>query len=75
MDTFDFSKRMGSKRIKEFANYLLELQDTIGFKISARGWGYQLETERLINKDQFDKVEAAINRCRKKGLLPVHWFR
>ena len=42
-----------------------------GFKVSARGWCYQLETERLINKDEFDKVESWINRCRKRGILPI----
>lgn len=25
----------------------------------------------MINKDQFDRVESVINKCRKKGILPV----
>lgn len=32
---------------------------------------YQMETERLINKDEFDKVESWINKCRRKGILPI----
>lgn len=55
----------------EFATKLQELTKHIGFKVSSRGWCYQLEGFRLINKDQFDIVEAAINECRTKGYLPV----
>lgn len=71
---FDFSKNIGKVRIKEFAEYLIHLQTKIDFKISARGWGYYLESERIINKNQFDKVENAINRCRKRGLIPVDFI-
>jgi hypothetical protein len=54
-----------------FAEELQNLDKQIGFKVSARGWCYQLEQFRLINKDQFDKVENIINTCREKGYLPV----
>lgn len=40
-------------------------------KVSARGWCYLLEQSRVINKNQFDKVESVINRCRRLGILPV----
>ncbi len=68
---FDLSKRLGAKRIREFAACILELGARAGFKISSRGWAYYLESERVINKNQFDRVEDAINRCRKMGLLPI----
>lgn len=42
--------------------------------MSARGWGYQLESYRLINKDQFDRVQNLINECRKRGYLPVDFI-
>jgi len=71
MAEFDFNKRMGSKRILAFAQMLLQIQRQVGFKMSSRGWCYQLEVNRLINKDQFTKVESAINRCRREGILPV----
>ncbi|MCP4427418.1 MAG: hypothetical protein GY803_23260 [Chloroflexi bacterium] len=67
----DFNKRMTKSNLSYFAEYILELQRRIGFKVSARGWCYQLESERIINKDQFNKVEGWINRCRRIGLLPI----
>jgi len=57
--------------LQNFAEQLKELTAEIGMKLSSRGWAYQLEGFRLINKDQFDLVENLINECRKKGYLPV----
>lgn len=66
--------RRGKKRwddLVSFANSLIKLYNRIGFKISSRGWCYQLEGFRLINKDQFNRVESLINECRKIGYLPI----
>jgi hypothetical protein len=71
---FDLSVRMSDKKLQEFAQYLENIQSGIDFKISARGWCYQLEQARIINKDQFDKVENAINNARKRGYLPVDFI-
>ncbi len=68
---FDLSQRATDEKLREFADKINELQEQIGFKVSARGWCYQLESERLINKNQFNKVESWINKCRKKGILPI----
>lgn len=68
---FDLKQIATEERLHEFAEKIMELQDKIGFKVSARGWCYQLESERIINKDEFDKVESWINKCRKKGILPI----
>ena len=68
---FNLNERATEDRLREFAEKINELQKQIGFRVSARGWCYQLETERLINKDEFDKVESWINKCRKKGILPI----
>jgi len=68
---FNLNQQATEERLREFAEKIQELSDQIGFKVSARGWCYQLETERLINKDEFDKVESWINKCRKKGILPI----
>jgi hypothetical protein len=57
--------------LERFASCLTKLGHDIGMKVSSRGWAYQLEQLRLINKDQFDRVEGLINECRFKGLLPV----
>jgi len=68
---FNISQRFNEKKLIEFAGYLQDLSRRIGFKVSARGWAYILETERIINKDEFDKVNAIINKCRKKGYLQI----
>lgn len=67
----DLSERIGKHDLEVFVNFINNTSDAIGFKVSSRGWGYILEQKGLITKDQFDKVEALINRCRKRGLLPV----
>lgn len=67
----DFTKRMTPNNMADFARYIRGLQREVGFKVSARGWCYLLEGERVINKDQFSKVEGWINRCRKAGHLPI----
>ena len=61
----------GKEGLEDFARALEELSDQIGFRLSSRGWCYQLEGFGLIDKAQFDKVERVINRCRGNGLLPV----
>lgn len=68
---FDFSKRFTDEKLKEFADLIQKMADSIDFKVSARGWCYLMEQGGHINKGQFDKVDSAINRCRKEGLLPV----
>jgi len=69
--SFDFSTRFTAKKRKEFVDYLLDLSDQIGFKVSARGWCYLMEQNGFIGKSEFSKVENAINKCRKEGMLPV----
>lgn len=65
MESLDF------KDLERFSDFMKETSETIGFRVSARGWAYILEQKRFINKDQFDKVSNAINKCRKNGLLPI----
>ncbi|HET6641251.1 MAG TPA: hypothetical protein VFG77_06575 [Nitrososphaeraceae archaeon] len=57
--------------LKRLAMLLKELQSGVGFKVSARGWCYQLENENRIDKSEFDRAEAAINDCRRLGYLPI----
>jgi len=64
----------GENRIRGligFAKELIKIHNQIGFKISSRGWAYQLEGFGLITKNEFDKVERYINECRKLGILPI----
>lgn len=68
---FDFNSRFGKNTLYEFADLLKEMSRNIGFKVSSRGWCYLMEQAGYINKSQFDKVDNAINRCRREGILPV----
>lgn len=70
---FELKKVYTRADLQEFADMLNELSEQIGFKVSSRGWCYQLEQKRLINKDEFDKVESLINRCRRDGLLSINF--
>jgi len=58
-------------RLYRFSQVLKAIQGKIGFKLSSRGWCYQLEGFRLIDKGDFNKIQDIINECRKKGLLPI----
>lgn len=57
--------------LMNFSQQIADLGDSIGFKVSARGWCYQLEGFGLITKAEFDKVENLINTCRREGYLPI----
>lgn len=67
---------MNRNELKEFAHFLIEMDKSIGMKMSARGWAYALEGMDIpffgmVNKGHFDVIENLVNKCRKKGLLPV----
>lgn len=68
---FNFDEKASPKRLLEFAEMVEGVSRQIGFKISSRGWCYQLEGFGMITKAQFDKVETWINECRKKGYLDI----
>jgi hypothetical protein len=47
-----------------------QLNCSLDFKVSSRGWCYILE-EHGLSKGDFDKAENLINACRKSGMLPL----
>jgi hypothetical protein len=55
-----------------FAEDIQEFRSRLEFAVSARGWGYVLEGEGAVNKDDIDLVEKLINECRKEGVLPLN---
>ncbi len=57
--------------LSDFADFIKDISKDIGFRVSSRGWAYILEQKRHINKDQFNQVTDKINKCRKKGFLPI----
>lgn len=67
----DLDQVMSDKRLRVFADELLRMSELIGFKVSARGWCYLMEQAGLIDKSGFDKVEAWVNACRRRGYVPV----
>ncbi len=68
--------RLGNMRewdLAEFSNILRIISNHIGFKLSARGWAYQLEGFGIIDKSEFDRIQKLINECRKKGYLSINF--
>ena len=68
---FDMSKRATKENLLKFAYEINKISKQIGFKVSSRGWCYQLENAGVINKSEFNRVENLINKCRKTGILPI----
>jgi len=75
-----FPWRRGKNRIpqlREFAKQLMCISDNVGFKLSSRGWCYQLEGNLYqikdeifeLDKSQFTRVQKLINECIKEGVL------
>lgn len=73
VEQFDFSKKFTKKMLDRFADLLMRMQQSIDFRVSSRGWCYLMEQAGYIDKSQFDKVDNAINRCRREGMIPVNF--
>src|SRR6516165_6359866 len=57
-------------QLRHWCEGIVEINSTLDFKVSSRGWCYILE-EHSLGKGDFDKAERLINTCRKNGLLPL----
>jgi hypothetical protein len=57
-------------QLRQWSEGITEINSTLDFKVSSRGWCYILE-EHGLGKGDFDKAERLINTCRKNGLLPL----
>ena len=53
-----------------FADAILNINSTLSFRVSSRGWCYILEEHGLLKGD-FYTARRVINDCRKSGLLPI----
>lgn len=53
-----------------FCAAIKEIEATLDFKVTNRGWCYVLE-EHGLAKGDFDMAQKIINECRKSGLLPI----
>src|SRR5262245_23915517 len=57
--------------VEAFCERIIEIDSRLDFKVSARGYGYILEGDGDITKDELDAAENIINECRKDGSLPL----
>jgi hypothetical protein len=58
-------------KVEAFCQEIREIESTLDFKVSSRGWCYILEECIGLGKGDFDQAQALINDCRKSGLLPI----
>jgi len=56
--------------LQRFCSLILEINSTLEFQVSSRGWCYQLE-EHGLDKGQFDDAQKLIVECRRRRLLPM----
>ena len=56
---------------RAFCDAVLQVNSTLDFKVSARGWAYIFENRGVITKDELDACQKLINECRKTGELPL----
>lgn len=56
--------------LSELADRIREIDSTLDFKVSSRGWCYILEEYGLL-KGAFNKAQRIINDLRKSGCLPL----
>ena len=54
-----------------FCRAILEINSTLDFQVSARGWCYLLEEYGLLKGD-FGRAQNLIVECRNRGLLPLN---
>ena len=66
-------QRLHDQQVNVFIKQLLEIRSTLDFEVGTRGWCYLLENERVIGKDEFDRMESLIGDWRKSGKLPLNF--
>jgi hypothetical protein len=59
-----------AKEVDAFCALIRQINSTLDFKISSRGWCYILE-EHGLTKGEFDAAQDLINDCRRNGALPL----
>ena len=64
------AKARYEKNLRTFCAAIIEIESTLDFQVSSRGWCYILE-EYGLPKGDFDKAQTLIVDCRKRGLLPL----
>jgi hypothetical protein len=67
----EFNAMLFEQERDEFCQRIIQINSTLDFKISARGWGYILEGKGMVTKADFDRLADLINDCRRSGQLPL----
>jgi len=60
-----------TKELEAFCEDIRQINSTLDFRVSSRGWCYILEDRIGLAKGDFDSAQELINDCRKSGLLPL----
>ena len=64
------AKQAYQAEVRQFCDDLLQIDSSLDFAVSSRGWCYLLE-EYGLTKGEFATAEKLINDCRKSSMLPV----
>ena len=64
------AKARYQEELDAFCAAIRQIDSTLDFKVSSRGWCYILE-EHGLGKGDFDAAQRLINDCRKSGALPI----
>src|SRR5262245_35673055 len=56
--------------LQRFCGLILKINSRLDFRVSSRGWCYQLE-EHGLDKGQFEDAQGLIVECRRRRLLPM----
>lgn len=65
------AERLYQQEVELFCQGVKEVNSSLDFQVSSRGWCYLLE-EYGLNKGDFDRAQNLINECRKSGKLPLN---
>lgn len=59
------------EELRSFCARIVEINSTLDFAVSSRGWCYLLENAGEISKGDFNDAQRLINNCGKTGVLPI----
>ncbi len=65
-----WAKNAYNRQLAAFCKKIKQINSTLDFEVSSRGWCYILE-EHGLTKGEFDAAQKLINDCRKSGMLPL----
>ena len=64
-------EEMYQRDLATWCKAILQINSTLDFRVSSRGWCYILEEKAGLAKGDFNAAQRLINACRKDGNLPL----